>query len=346
MIKLGYKILYKLIGSRFTPTKHFGCSRVLCAEETQTVKPAIFVSSHIERIKGSSQYAKLDYETSLIRKEIITHHPTVMYALGAAKIYSGMILAEKMQYLNLHNTHEDSVPYQDMNEAIISLSDYGAFFFGHWLRDDLSSALIGDLSRPFITLYKPKYQHLDGYSSLTDYQQIYVSRAKVKNLWLLTDFSQNSYKVERYLALRTRMQHKLNPVDIKYSGVYLCRGNTGTVRNLINEDEVINKLVSIGFDVLNPEQMTVEALFQRLWNAPLVVSVEGSAFNHALYPMALNGALLVLQPPYRFCNVHKGIAEAIGRRYGFYVCQSCENKTDFMVDDFDTLYRLIDQLSL
>jgi capsular polysaccharide biosynthesis protein len=318
----------------------------LCAEEIQSVKPAIFASSHIDRIKATSLYAKLEYETSLIRKELITHHPTVMYAVGSAKIYSGMILFGNMQYLNLHNKREDFAPYQEIDEAIISLSDYGAFFFGHWLRDDLSSSLIGEQSRPYITLYNPKYQHVLGYSSLTDYQQIYVSDAKVKNLWLLTDFSQNSFKIDRYLALRSRIQHKLNPADIKYSGVYLCRGNTGKLRNLINEDEVINKLVSIGFDVLHPEQMSVAELVQRLWNAPMVVSVEGSAFNHALYPMALNGALLVLQPPYRFCNMHKGIAEAMGRRYGFYVCQSCENKTDFMVDDFDTLYQLIDQLLL
>ena len=60
--------------------------------------------------------------------------------------------------------------------------------------------------------------------------------------------------------------------------------------------------------------------------------------------MALNGAVLVLQQPYRFVNAHKGISNAIGRKYGFYVCQSTANKMDFVLDDFNSFQQLIDQL--
>ena len=90
--------------------------------------------------------------------------------------------------------------------------------------------------------------------------------------------------------------------------------------------------------------MEVEDIIRSLWNARIIISVEGSAINHALYPMALNGAVLVLQPPYRFVNAHKGISNAIGRKYGFYVCQSTANKMDFVLDDFNIFQQLIDQL--
>ena len=339
------KILYKFFGTQFNKDSFSGVSEVLCPAEVQEVKPAVFFPSHLERVKSACDFTSLNYQFKLINATSITHDPTVLYHLGSAKIYKEIITLENMKYISRFNEKLiEPVEYEEMDEALISFSDFGRIYFGHWLRDDLTVSLLGNRQRPLVKLYKPRYFHSNGYAVLTEYNQHFIKEAGVKKLSVVFDYSQNSLKVARYLAIRKLIETKLNPEAIKYVGVYLSRGRSGSERNLVNEDAVINYLLSIGFNVINPELMEVEDIVRSLWNAPIVISVEGSAINHALYPMALNGAVLVLQPPYRFVNAHKGIANAIGRKYGFYVCQATANKMGFVLDDFNRFQQLIDQL--
>jgi capsular polysaccharide biosynthesis protein len=149
----------------------------------------------------------------------------------------------------------------------------------------------------------------------------------------LSDFSQNSYKLERYLTLRDNLKSTLNPNDIAYNGVFIARGQTGAKRLLINEKEVIAHLEKKGFDIIYPEKMTVE-----------VITVEGSAHNHAIYSMNLKGAMLELQPPSRFGIIIKGACDCLGIGWGFYVCAPSNDGEGFYVDNFNDLDRAIKQL--
>jgi capsular polysaccharide biosynthesis protein len=144
------------------------------------------------------------------------------------------------------------------------------------------------------------------------------------------------------MELRRRLKEKLNPVGSKYAGVFIARGNLGAKRCLTNESEVIEHLSKRGFDIVFPEKMTVAEIQTRLWDAPIVINVEGSAHMHASHSMSLNGALLHLQPPYRFVDIDKGVFDSTGRIYGFYVCLPSENKDNFYLDNFSNLDKLID----
>ena len=345
MFSITRKMVYKFFGTQFNKDSFLGVSEVLCPAEVQDVKPAVFFHSHLERVKSACDFTSLNYQFNLVNATSITHDPTVLYHLGSARIYREIIALENMSYISrCKEKLIGPVECEAMDEALISFSDFGRIYFGHWLRDNLTVSLLGNQQRPFVKLYKPRYFHVKGYAALTEYNPHFIQEANVKELSIAFDYSQNSLKIARYLVLRKRIETKLNPETIKHVGVYLSRGSSGSGRHLVNEEAVINYLLSIGFNVINPELIEVEDIIRSLWNARIIISVEGSAINHALYPMALNGAILVLQPPYRFVNAHKGIANAIGRKYGFYVCQSTANKMDFVLDDFNRFQQLIDQL--
>ena len=77
---------------------------------------------------------------------------------------------------------------------------------------------------------------------------------------------------------------------------------------------------------------------------PLIVTIEGSAQNHANYAIALNGAYLILQSPYLVNHVQKGICDAMNRPYGFYVCHPTQNPEEFYIDSMTDLDKVIDGL--
>lgn len=108
-----------------------------------------------------------------------------------------------------------------MDEALISFSDFGRTYFGHWLRDDLTVSLLGNTQRPFVKLYKARYFHANGYVALTEHNPTFIKEAKIKKLFVVSDYSQNSSKIARYMELRKRIETKLNPENIKNVGVYL-----------------------------------------------------------------------------------------------------------------------------
>ena len=143
------------------------------------------------------------------------------------------------------------------------------------------------------------------------------------------------------MEIRRRIKENLKPTSTKFTGVYIARGILGTKRILTNEIEVIEHLTKRGFDIIYPEKVSVAEIQKRLWDAPLVINVEGSAHMHALHSMSLKGALLHLQPPFRFVDIEKGVFDSTGRIYGFYVCKPIHNNS-FYLDNFSDFDKLID----
>ena len=240
---------------------------------------------------------------------------------------------------------QDRLYNVNLKNAVITDSDFTHQYFGHWLSDAVSSNLIATSNMPSLIFKKPKYQHANEYTKILELQNIVGNLGTVENLFLLEDYSQNSYKVKRYLELRKRLQRNLGLLDNSFSkNVFMARGNTGDKRNLINELAVIDHLQARGFDIIYPEKMTVSDLMRKLWNASLVVSVEGSALNHCIYSISLKGAYLILQPPHLVNHVHKGICDAMNLHYGFYVCKPTKNLNEFYVDSMSDLDRIVDEM--
>jgi hypothetical protein len=316
----------------------------LCPIETHPVAPAVYLPDHLQRVLGAHSLSSLELEQQRLNNTSATHGATMLYHIGKVCLFRGGVWTKKREYLSRLLRDGDAIYHVEMEKAVLTDSDIANKYFGHWLQDAVPASLIGTKEMPAIAFRKPHYPHAQGYHDLFGLELIYANSGHVTDLYLINDVAQNSYKVKRYQLLRQHMQQALNPIDCAYQGVFIARGVTGAARTLTNEQAVIDHLLKRGFDVVYPEKMTVADLMQKLWNAPLVITVEGSAQNHANYPIALNGAYLILQSPYLVNHVQKGICDAMNRPYGFYVCHATQNPDEFYVDSMDDLDKIIDGL--
>ena len=345
MINKLNRLVAKLLGKPIE-LKNFSEGAIcLHPSEVQDVRPAIYLESHLQRVLGSHHLSSVAFEFERLHQKTSVHDATTLYPIGKTKLFRGGLWTANNQVLTRLLKAEDKIYPVSLESAVLTDSDISNQYFGHWLSDAVPAQLVGTPDMPSLIFRKPHYQHASEYARIFDLQNINGNMGVVENLYLLQDYSQNSYKVKRYLELRQRMQKNLTSlIDCEHKGVFMARGNTGVKRSLINEDAVIEHLKTRGFDIVYPEKMTVSDLVRRLWNVPLVISVEGSALNHCIYSMALHGAYLILQPPNLVNHVHKGICDAMNRFYGFYVCQPAQNSDEFYVDSMPDLDRVIDGL--
>ena len=111
--------------------------------------------------------------------------------------------------------------------------------------------------------------------------------------------------------------------------VYLKRGQTGVVRTIRNEDEIIDTLVKRGFQVVDITSDSLDSIIQTLLNAKIVVSLEGSHLAHWIYTAPDNGGLLVLQPRR---SIYRAAA-SLCRMFGYQICvrsrRDCKRRISF-----------------
>lgn len=230
-------------------------------------------------------------------------------------------------------------------KALLIDNDITQTYFGHWFTDQIPSTLVATPEMPALALNTPKYTHAPGYEKIFQTTTRYAQQGRVDQLYWLSDFSQNSYKVKRYQQLRQRAEKFLLPEDCSAAGVYIARGNTGTTRILANEQELITHLIERGFTIIYPETMSPEMIARSLWNAPVIISIEGSQIAHTIHTISRTACVLVLMPPNRVSHIFKGIFDAIGKiAYGFYVCTALKDTQGFYVDSFSDLDSLVDRL--
>ena len=332
----------RFLGSPIDVSKHKLEVIELSEGHRSEVIPSIYLPGHFDRIQSTSTSTDLTIPHLHAHQTVVTHEPTLLFNIGEARLWNGLIHKNIRNYILRKVCAEDIFSDVDLDCAYIADTDNGHQYFGHWLRDDVTATLINAKQIHPIFLQKPKHFQVTEYESLINPNYILAKKGRVKNLHILSDFSQNSHKVARYMEIRRRIKESLKPISTKFNGVYIVRGNLGIKRILTNENEVIEHLSKRGFDIVYPEKMSVGETQKRLWDASLVINVEGSAHVHALHSMSLKGALLHLQPPFRFVDIAKGVFNSTGRVYGFYVCKPTHNNDNFYLDNFSDLDKLID----
>ncbi len=340
--------LYRLAGRLFAKPLNLESiakeATVLCPQEEQDVPPAVYLPAHLQRITGSTIYSILSETIERMHETHSIHAPTLMYPLGKTMLFGGGLWTHNNQFMTRSINAKENFERINLQQAVVTDADIGLSYFGHWMREVVPASLVGTTEIPSLSLRRPHYSHAAQYAQFFKLQTIYANKGSVDNLYLLSDFSQNSYKLKRYLTLRDNLKDSLKPQDIVHKGVFIARGQSGSNRALINEDEVIAHLEKNGFDVIYPEKMTSEAIIRKLWNAKVVITVEGSAHNHAIYSMARTGCLLTLQPPNRFGIIIKNACDCLGIGWGFYVCAASHDGEGFYVDSFADLDKVIDKL--
>ncbi len=124
-------------------------------------------------------------------------------------------------------------------------------------------------------------------------------------------------------------------------GVYLRRGIAGEPRVLVNEPELEVALRAVGFDILDPEQLSAREIAERSLDAAVVVAVEGSHLSHAIFSAADQATFLVIQPPDRFALAYKEFTDRMDMRFALVVADPVEGGFAVALDE---VHRLLEQL--
>lgn len=308
----------------------------ICPSERQRTPAAIYLADDLDKVTAVMADTSWEQEMRRINGGEIEHAATVAYSISDCELLDGSLYkgAVRQPLTKQPPPFFTSKIEQSIPNGVLASTFYGSLYFGHWLTDDLTMYLAAEALGTAIKPARKPYGHEPGYLNLLNIQPLNVTRAHFDNLILLNDFSQNSYKHQRYQDLRSRLQKSSTPVN-DGGRIFIRRGQQGTARLLTNAGKIEQVLHAQGFKILDPEQSTVEQIVSTVLGARLVVGLEGSHMSHCFYTMAKNGGLCLLQPPFRFNNVLKNYTDCLGMSYGFVVGQ--ESGGGFTIDPNELL---------
>lgn len=317
---------------------------VLCEAEFSESKPAIALQGQLDKVQGVSPYTTFEQEKSRAIGGKIKHEATKAFHFYDATLIGGTVFCK-------HYKHRISPPKNDfffgnvreVDTAALVSSFVGTVYFGHWLRDDMITyELARNMAVPLSVSSAAQPETLARYSNIFDQNWEPSGVVHAKEVIIYSDYAQNSLKQKRYRLLREKMR-KIYPANGSDKRVFLRRGSTGARRYFQNENQIAEHLASRGFIIADVESDSIDEILTKLNGAQLIISVEGSQISHCVYTLAEGGAVLVIQPPSDFNNVHKGWLEAIGCRYAYVVCDPTADGFHLDPDDLDATLELIDK---
>lgn len=289
--------------------------------EAARVPEAIYLEEGLGRVTGFGPNTDHDNELRRITGGRVEHAPTIAHEIRQAHLLDGSLYAGPLRW----PLARSRAPLYWRGDCVVEKSAalactyLGSFYFGHWMRDDLSLALAAEqIDEPVITS-RTSFRHEPGYRELLDIHPLTRAACAFDRIIVLLDHGQNGFKRRRYETLRARIASRIP--DTVCPRVYLRRGTVGAQqsRALVNGEQIESYLAAQGFAIVDPDRLSSEELCRRLRGARLVVATEGSHLAHVIYTMAADGVICALQPPHRFNNIYKDYADCVGVRYAFVV---------------------------
>jgi hypothetical protein len=298
-------------------------TRVVCAAAAATRPPAIFDEAQLARVTGCQAETAWEHERGRIFGGAVEHAAAIAYRLDGVLLLDGMLYCRRMR-----------LPQVDERERLLATLPKGAAsasaslpstlagnkYFGHFLTDDLSTALFGRTLAPvaFTAAAEPRSPHRRHYRAVLSLPDTDLRSARLQVAWVFQDFAMGAHKRERLLQMRLALRASVPaPADDRL--VFFRRRSGGVARAPVDEAAIETALVGAGFRVVDVEAMTGAQILASVHGAAIAVGVEGSQMNHAIFGMRDGGAIVALQPPDRFNNVLKDVCDAVGHRYGFVV---------------------------
>jgi hypothetical protein len=342
--------LHRLMSARDGATAGFldlaDSVRVLHPGVTEPSPPAIYLASHLEKIENICCHRTHELEDAKIFGRPWTHAPTVEYQFSDVTLNNG--------YLYKRQAKLKLVPHREklfrgaadkrvmLEKGFLACSFSGNCYFGPFLREDVPMSLLADDYLSNFVVTQTPFRDESSYRMLLDCPRPEAyAEAIIKYCTLYQDFGKNPGKALRYKELRQRVRKFFSRSALSCDEVvYLKRGMGGSRRTVANEQELEQYFEKVGIAVVEPGRLDAVETAKKLFDAKLVISVEGSHISHAVYTIADNATILVLQPPDRFSTAFKDFTDCLGMRFGFVVGSG--DVTGFHVDQED-LARVIDR---
>lgn len=313
---------------------------------TQTVRPALYPEGAMARVTQLSPYRQWEQERRLIDGGPVTMGPTRGFEYHDADVVGGTLYAGALQHPMSQQAQpywlRDIGPRVRMPEAQLVSTMSGTTFFGCLLLDDFTIELLGDPATPRLSVRGRPSSHEPDYRAMLGLgPKLVHDRVRVDRLVLFEDAPYNASKIDRYRELVRRFRANVGLPASGPRGVYLRRGLAGQRRLLVNEPEVEQALAAHGFTIIDPMALSAREIAQAMMGARCVVSVEGSQISHAIFALADEASIVVLQPPERFCLQYKEYTDAMGHHFGFTVGTARDGGFEI---DTNELRHLIDRL--
>jgi hypothetical protein len=298
-------------------------TRVLCAAAAGTRPPALYDEAQLARVTACQEETAWEHERGRIAGGAVEHAAAIAYRLDGALLLDGMLYCRRMRLPQVDERERllAKLPAGDaIAAAALPSTLAGNKYFGHFLTDDLSTALLGRTLAPvaFTATVEPRSEHRRHYRAVLSLPDIELRSARLRTAWVFQDFAMGADKRERLAQMRLALRGSVAaPATDRL--VFLRRRTGGVARAPVNEAAVEDVLVGAGFRVVDVEAMSGAQILASVHGASVAVGVEGSQMNHAIFGMRDGGTIVALQPPHRFNNVLKDVCDAVGHRYGFVV---------------------------
>ena len=315
---------------------------VVCPAEPAERPAAFHLPGQIDRVRGYHSMSDPAAEMRRITAGEVLHAATHAFRFDDAVLAGGSLYAGGTRY----QMTMDRPPR--LPRAVRARTEVAALvgtpvsdiFFGHYVLDDAATSL---MAQDFAPAHEVESRHRAGWPHAHEYRRMTgltmpaLGDTRLGTAWVFEDHGMNADRRRRLQDVRHRLARSLaTPASEERHGVFLLRGTSGqALRLLDNEAEIAETLAARGFTIVDPMAATATEIATRLSGAGVVVSVEGSALAHAILAMSGSGALITIQPPYRFNHVLKDFTDALGIRYGFVVAEGGRER--FRVDPDDVL---------
>jgi hypothetical protein len=298
----------------------------LASADESPALPVISLPNEFERVVDAAPLSTIESQHELVTATRTKHGPTIAYRFQDAVLADHTLYAAGGYEVSRRGDKRPILggTYEEYEQGQLCTYAASNIYFGHWLRDALAMELLAEQRGlvPLSYLRKP-WIHEPGYRQLMNLSGRPVSFALVRQLWVIDDLGLNRSWIGRFRELRRRVRSAVDQGGP--SRVFLSRGERGSARELINQAAIIELLVERGFTVVEPEELQPSAIAHLLASARVVVSVEGSALNHAQYAVPESAVLLVIQPPQRFNAFHKVLADFNNVRFSYVVADPADN---------------------
>lgn len=330
-------------------------TEILCPEEQQEIRPAIFLKDNFNLVTGYAPTTVQDYFNRILYGGKVTHCPTILFEIDHIKFLNGTFYKNMFKYPIISGKTKKIIfsKPEYINKAAFVSTWYGTTYFGHWLADDLPQVLLGKKYADVYGYYEKPYFHSKEYLELFNLHIPLTSHAIFDKVILFQDCGFNSSKKSRYLELRKNIKNsvnnKINNLSTYYPQLsnksnnkrfYVRRGNTGAKRTITNEAEIQKYLESIGFIVIEPENMTPTELIGITLDASIIIGCEGSHMAHFMYSIAPNGCMISLTPCDRVSIALKEPADCIGYYYGLVIGKKEADGFSIKISDLDKVIEL------
>lgn len=294
--------------------------------------------------KGWSGPETLDLELAIATATRVTHVPTIRHTLADCLVHpagvdfpGGSYRIQPLRAASLIAGRVRRVP-----SAVYCMSAVSHEYFGHWLQDACSTALLKRDEDALLLAERPNWPHAGQYLQAFGFRPEPFDLLHVERLTLYQDHGQGSSKRQRYAELRRRLEVAYPELVPSGPRVYFRRGTTGVARFVANEEAVIASLSARGFEVFDLAGASVREVQTRFRHAECIVSMDGSHLNHLYFAMQPGGKLMTFVPADRFTMVHIGYCVAAEFRYGFMVVDPTPAGYEVSLPDLHATLDLMD----